>query len=74
LHGEHIIYTTAMIVIDYPTIESFKRKLPDFEAEITSEEFGADVTFEIKIPEENISSFTEIITELTNGRAQIEIV
>jgi uncharacterized YigZ family protein len=72
--GEHIIYTTAMIVIDYPSIESFKRKLPDFEAEITAEEFGADVTFEIKIPEENMAAFTETITELTNGRAQIEII
>ena len=71
--GEHIIYAHAMIVIDYPTVDRFKRKLPDFEAEIMDEEFGADVTFEIRIPEENMLSFTDEMNELTNGQAQIEI-
>ena len=72
--GEHIIFTTLIVIIDYTTIELFKRKLPDFEAEITTEEFGIDVTFEIKIPQENASPFIEAITELTHGRAQIEMV
>jgi len=72
--GEHIIYTNAIVVIDYPTVEMFKRQLPDFEAEITAEDFGADVTFEIKLPEEQALPFTNAITELTNGRAQIEII
>ncbi|MBT3605458.1 MAG: YigZ family protein [Candidatus Latescibacteria bacterium] len=73
-HTEHIIYAHAIVVIDYPAVESFKRKLPDYEVAITAEEFGADVTFEIKIPEENAASFTLAINELTNGQAQIEIV
>lgn len=72
--GEHIIYTTAIVVIDYPTVEMFKRQLPDFEAKITAEDFGADVTFEIELPEEQALPFTNTITELTNGRAQIEII
>ena len=71
--GEHIIFATAIVIIDYTNIELFKRKLPDFEAEISTEAFGADVTFEIKLPEENTSTFTKAITELTHGRAQIEI-
>ena len=70
--GEHIVFATLLLIIDYATIELFKRLLPDFEAEIISEEFGADVTFEIKMPEENATPFTQAINELTNGRAQIE--
>jgi uncharacterized YigZ family protein len=72
--GEHVIYATVTIVIDYPIVESLKRKLPDFEAEIIAEEFGADVTFKIKIPEEFTSSFARQITELSNGRAHITLV
>lgn len=70
--GEHIVFATVIVIINYATIELFKRMLPDFEAEITAEEFGADVTFEMKVPEENITPFTQAINELTNGRAQIE--
>lgn len=73
-HAEHIIYATAIVVIDYPTVERFKRQLPDFEGEITAEDFATDVTFEIKMPEENAPAFSEAIRELTNGRAQIEIM
>ena len=72
--GEHIIYATVIIVIDYSTVESLKRKLPDFEADIVAEEFGADVTFKIKIPDEFTSSFARQVTELSNGRAHITLV
>lgn len=72
--GEHILYTTALVVIAYTTIDSFKRLLPDYEAEITTEDFGADVTFEIKLPEEHATPFTLSVRELTNGQAQIEWV
>ncbi|MDA0712004.1 MAG: YigZ family protein, partial [bacterium] len=72
--GEHVIYAAARITLDYPAIDLFKRYLPDYEAEITAEEFGARVIFDVQIPEENLSRFVEAISELTNGRAHIDVL
>jgi uncharacterized YigZ family protein len=70
--SERVTLITLLIIIDYPTVESFKRLLPDFEAQINSEDFGADVTYELAMPEEQISPFKQAIGNLTNGQAQIE--
>ena len=70
--SERVTWVTLLTIIAYPTIDSFKRLLPDFEAQINSEDFGADVTYELAIPEEHIEHFKQTVGNLTNGQAQIE--
>lgn len=70
--AERVTLITFLVIIAYPTVEPFKRLLPDFEAQINNEDFGADVTFELAMPEEHITPFKQAISNLTNGQAQIE--
>ena len=71
---ERVTLITLLVIITYPTIESFKRLLPDFEVQINSEDFGADVTYELAMPEEHIEPFKQTVGNLTNGQAQIEVM
>jgi len=73
-HSERVTLITLLVIIAYPTVESFKRLLPDFEAQINTEDFGADVIYELAMPEEHIETFKQAIDNLTNGQAQVEVV
>jgi uncharacterized YigZ family protein len=61
------------IIIDYSAITTFKRMLPDYEAEILGEEYAVDATFRVELPSEHMAAFTEAVTTLTNGQALIEV-
>ena len=69
---ERIETSTLTALIAYGHVESFRRLLPLFEAKLLHEEFAADVSFSIKIPDEHIPAFTVALNELTNGAALLE--
>lgn len=71
---EMIPMTTMLVMVDYSTVTPLQNLLPDFEASIIREEFAVDVTFTIQMPEEQSSSFRDVVTNLTNGNAIIEFV
>lgn len=58
---------TALVA--YQHVTQVKRLLPDFEAEITAEDYAAEVAFSISLPEENADALKLQLTELTNGAA-----
>jgi uncharacterized YigZ family protein len=70
---EKVTTTAVMVVIDYSSITPFQRLLPAYEVEVLSQEFAADATFYLKLPEEKVSAFTSHVVELTNGLALVEI-
>lgn len=71
---EKIPMTTMLVMVDYSTVTPLQNLLPDFEASIIREDFAVDVTFTIQMPEEQSSSFRDVVTNLTNGNAIIEFV
>ena len=71
---ERVPKSRLEIVTDYSAITLFKRMLPDYEAELINEEYTADATFRVQLPNEQVDTFTESITSLTNGLALIEIL
>lgn len=71
---ERVPKSELLVVIDYTAVTPFQRLLPDYEAEVTGSEFGADVTFQIKLPSEQLASIQQAITELTHGQALFEVV
>lgn len=71
---ERVPQATLDVVIDYSAITLFKRMLPDFEAEIVDEEYAADVTFRVTLPQEQQEAFTDAVISLTSGQALIELV
>lgn len=60
------------VMIDYAMVTPVKRALPDFEAELLAEDYAVDVTFHIKLPEEQMDPLIAALTGLTNGQAIIE--
>jgi uncharacterized YigZ family protein len=69
---EMVVTLTRFVAIAYPAITLFKRMLPEFEAEIRSETFTDVAGFTVELPEEHLADFTAKLTELTDGRAEIQ--
>lgn len=62
------------VVTEYNVITPFKRMLPEYEAEVLSEEYTADATFRLQLPSEHLTNFTEAVTTLTSGQALIDVI
>ena len=69
---EKVAMAEVMVVIDYSAVTPFQRLLPDFEAEVVRQEFAADATFVLKLPEEKVDALAAQVVELTNGLALVE--
>jgi uncharacterized YigZ family protein len=69
---EKVTMAEVMVVIDYSAVTPFQRLLPDYEAEVLRQEFAADATFVIKLPEEQVDALAAHVVELTNGLALVE--
>ncbi len=61
-----------LVVIDYASVTPVQRLLPAFEAEVQGEEYGADVTYHLRLPEEHAPALQQRLVELTNGQVLIE--
>jgi uncharacterized YigZ family protein len=61
------------LLFDYGIVTPLQRLLPNYEVELIQDEYGADVTYQVRLPVDQVTSFTQAITELTNGQILIEI-
>jgi putative IMPACT (imprinted ancient) family translation regulator len=71
---EKIARVSVSVIFDYANITPIQRILPDFEIEVIEEEYGVDVTYQIKLPEERFDPFAKAITDLTKGQAILEVL
>ncbi|XPV76314.1 MAG: YigZ family protein [Desulfovibrio sp.] len=71
---EQVTQIDVQLVMDYSHITLFKRMLPDYEAEIIAEDFGADAGFTVRFPEEHLPAFEAAVTELTHGDVLLDIL
>ena len=71
---ERVPKQDLLVVIDYSTLTPIKRILPDFEVETLHEDFAADVTLTLRLPQERSDAFCAALIEITNGQALIEPV
>ncbi|HFQ95832.1 MAG TPA: DUF1949 domain-containing protein, partial [Anaerolineae bacterium] len=72
--GEHREMAELEVVILYSFVTPLQRLLPDYEAEILTEDYGADVTYRLRLPVEHVGAFTDAVIGLTHGAALIEEV
>ena len=68
---EHMVTARLHVAIDYPHVTLLRRMLPKYRASIDVEYFSTDATFEILLPQENISGFSAEVADLTDGAAVI---
>lgn len=62
------------VLFDYSFVTQFKLLLPDFEAEVVQEDFGADAEFSVRMPVSRQKSFEHALSELTAGGALVEVL
>ncbi len=68
----HVPTVDLLVVIDYGNVTPVQRLLPEFEAEVRREEYGADVTYHLRLPEEHAPALQQRLMELTNGQVLID--
>jgi len=69
---EHRLTTDLEVVMPYAFITSLQRMVSKYEAEILTEDYGAEVNYSLRLPEEQVTAFTEALIGLTHGAAFIE--
>ena len=62
------------VVLDYSRITLFQRLLPEFAAQVEQEDFAADATFRLILPENTVETFSARLTDLTEGTVLIHIL
>ena len=67
--AELVPLTRFTLALSYLHYETVRRRLPEFAAEITGEEFAAAVTVSCVIPSANYAAFSEAVRDLTGGAA-----
>jgi uncharacterized YigZ family protein len=70
--AEHVPSVQLEVVIDYASVTPVQRLLPQFEAVIVDETYAADVTYRLKLPEEQADVFEQALVGLTNGTVLVE--
>jgi uncharacterized YigZ family protein len=66
--AQHTPTVDLLVVIDYASVTPVQRLLPAFEAEIRGEDYYADVTYHLRLPEEHAPALQQRLMELTNGQ------
>jgi len=69
---EKIALTTVLAAGPYRWVTPVERLLPDFEASVAEQEFAADVTWRIALPQERAAALAAALVELSHG--EIEVV
>lgn len=60
-------------VLEYGALTGMRRLLPPYEAEVVDEEFAADITVRILLPDVHAEAFCVALVDLTHGQALIEV-
>lgn len=72
LLAQHVPQTELVVVVDYASVTPLQRSLPEFEAKIMSETYDAEVTYRLRLPEEQAAGLQQRLVALTNGQVLIE--
>ncbi len=71
--AEHREMADLEVVIPYAFVTPLQRLLSDYEAEILTEDYGADVTYRLRLPVERVGAFADAVIGITHGAALIEV-
>ncbi len=67
--AELVPLTRFSLALTYLQYETVRRRLPEFAATVTGEEFGAGVTLAGELPTSKFAAFSAAVRDLTNGAA-----
>jgi len=71
--AERIDWSHAQIQFDYALLDSLKRRLPEFEAEILEIAYTDCITLQIRVPEEHRDPLQRMFDDLSAGRGEFKL-
>ena len=68
---ERIEFTRATVSIDYARLAALQQICASCEAEILAQDFGADVTVDLRLPAGRVEEFRSALLDATRGQARM---
>lgn len=68
--AERVEYVEMRVTVPYASIATVRRLLPSYEAELTREDYDADVTFTVRLPDSRAESLRTALLDATGGQAR----
>ncbi|QSQ23565.1 YigZ family protein [Pyxidicoccus parkwayensis] len=65
---ERVRKVRLSVELEYASIDGVRRLLPDYEATVVSEEYGATVGYRFELPVTRVGAFRTALTDLTQGQ------
>ena len=62
------------VVVEYSAVTPLQRLLPDYEVQVLDQQFAGDVTYRLRLPQEQTEPFSARLMELTNGQVLIDLL
>lgn len=69
---EKVARVPVRVTVGYPWVDGLQRLLDEVEAVVTAEEYGAEVRYEVEVPEERVGELGARVAELTSGEGRVE--
>ena len=69
---EKVSFAAMLLSGAYHWVTPMERLLPEFEASVVGRDFAADVTWQVRVPEEKAAGLVQAVGELSHG--EIEVV
>ena len=67
-----VIRLHVRVTAGYADIETLRRAVTEFEADLISEDYAENVTYEVAVPEDAADRFISAIVDRTAGRAIVD--
>jgi len=72
--AERVPTHTIMLEIPYPLLERVRRLVTAQQGQLLDEDFTANVVVTARFPVEHLPGFQAVLSELSNGSAQVELI
>jgi uncharacterized YigZ family protein len=69
--GERVDLARLHVDVDHASVSALQRLLPDHEAVVTGQEWGAGATFALELPAANVDALRLAVANLTRGRGVV---
>lgn len=71
---ERVDFAELAVALGYPSVSAVQQLLPAYEAEVTSQEYGIDVRYLVRVPRPRAAALRAALLDATRGQAAIEEV
>jgi uncharacterized YigZ family protein len=68
--GERVTRVELQVRIGYPSVSAARLLFPTWETEVVREDFGVDVQFHLRCPEENADGLRQALRDITRGQVE----